>query len=150
MARSHRVAYFGPRRSYGSKPRAAGVALGAVGPVVRDLETGGFLVQRENRTLTNTRKLLEEWVTRFPDTLRPKLLRRRYQAGHGSSALDLRVHHGYWGGEVAGQRLTGYLKPERFTLYLEYSAMFLNSRDSFRNSLKLSYFPEVSGFPCCL
>jgi hypothetical protein len=28
--------------------------------------------------------------------------------------------------------------------------MFLNSRYFCRNSLKLSYFPEVSGFPCCL
>src|SRR5580692_10383810 len=28
--------------------------------------------------------------------------------------------------------------------------MFLNSRYFCRNSLKLSYFPEASGFPCCL
>jgi hypothetical protein len=56
----------------------------------------------------------------FPVNLRPKLLRRRYQAERDRLlALDLRVHHGYWGGEVAGQRLTGYLKPARFTVYLE-------------------------------
>jgi hypothetical protein len=95
-------------------------ALGAVGPVVGDLEARGFLVQRENKTLMNTPKLIEEWVTRFPDTLRPKLLRRRYRANRDRLlALDLRVHHGYCGGEVAGQCLTGYLKPELFTVYLE-------------------------------
>ena len=106
--------------TYRDLARAAGVALGAVGPVVGDLQARGFLVQRENKTLTNTQKLIEEWVTRFPDTLRPKLLRGRYQADRDRLlALDLRVHHGYWGGEVAGQRLTGYLKPERFTVYLE-------------------------------
>jgi len=99
---------------------AAGVALGAVGPVVRDLETRGFLVQRDKKVLTNTRKLIDEWVARFPDTLRPKLLRRRYQADADRLlALDLQAHHGYWGGEVAAQRLTGYLRPERFTLYIE-------------------------------
>ena len=106
--------------TYRDLARAAGVALGAVGPVVGDLQARGFLVQRENKTLTNIQKLIEEWVTRFPDTLRPKLLRGRYQADRDRLlAFDLRVHHGYWGGEVAGQRLTGYLKPERFTVYLE-------------------------------
>jgi hypothetical protein len=106
--------------TYRDLARAAGVALGAVGPVVGDLQARGFLVQRPNKTLTNTPKLTEEWVTRFPDTLRPKLLRRRYEADMERLLdLDLRVHHGYWGGEVGGQRLTGYLKPERFTLYLK-------------------------------
>jgi hypothetical protein len=106
--------------TYRDLARAAGVALGAVGPVVADLQARGFLVRTENKTLTNTQKLIEEWVTRFPDTLRPKLLRGRYQADRDRLlAIDLRVHHGYWGGEVAGQRLTGYLKPERFTVYLE-------------------------------
>lgn len=105
--------------TYRNIARAAGVALGAVGPVVRDLEIRGFLVQRDKKTLTNKRRLLEEWVARFPEKLRPKLLLRRYQADTGRLlALDLKDHHGYWGGEIAGQRLTGYLKPERFTLYV--------------------------------
>ncbi|HEX3473277.1 MAG TPA: type IV toxin-antitoxin system AbiEi family antitoxin [Silvibacterium sp.] len=105
--------------AYRQIARTAGVALGAVGPVVRDLEIRGFLVQRDKKILTNKRKLLEEWVTRFPDNLRPKLFRRRYQADTDRLlALDLKAHHGYWGGEMAGQRLTGYLKPERYTLYI--------------------------------
>lgn len=105
--------------TYREIARTSGVALGAVGPVVRDLEMRGFLTQRDKKTLTNKRKLLEEWISRFPDTLRPKLLRPRYQADRDRLlSLKLKAHHGYWGGEVAGQRLTGYLKPEHFTLYL--------------------------------
>jgi hypothetical protein len=78
--------------TYRDLARAAGVALGAVGPVVGDLEARGFLVQREKKTLTNTPKLMEEWVTRFPDTLCPKLLRRRYQADTDRLlALDLEL-----------------------------------------------------------
>ena len=108
-----------PDATYRDIARAAGVALGAVGPVVRDLENRGFLVQREAKTLTNKQKLLEEWATRFPEILRPKLRPRRYQADHDRLlALELKGHHLYWGGETAGQRLTGYLKPERFTLYI--------------------------------
>jgi hypothetical protein len=105
--------------TYREIARAAGVALGAVGPVVRDLEARGLLVQRDTKTLTNKQKLAEEWVVRFPEILRPKLLRRRYQADRDRLlALDLKGHRAYWGGEMAGQRLTGYLIPERFTLYV--------------------------------
>jgi hypothetical protein len=105
--------------TYREVANAADVALGTVGPVLQDLENRGFLVQRQQRTLTNTKRLVEDWVTRFPDTLRPKLLRHRYQTDmERLLALDLRAQDGYWGGEVAAQRLTGYLKPEHFTLYL--------------------------------
>jgi hypothetical protein len=98
---------------------AADVALGAVGPIVDDLKIRGFLVPREGKnTLTNQRKLAEEWVARFADTLRPKLFENRYQADPKRlRAVNLLLHHAYWGGEVAGERLTGYLKPEQFTLY---------------------------------
>jgi hypothetical protein len=108
-----------PEATYRDIARAAGVALGAVGPVLRDLENRGFLVQRDTKTLTNKQKLAEEWVTRFPEILRPKLHPRRYQADPDRLlALEVKGHHGYWGGETAGQRLTGYLKPEHFTLYV--------------------------------
>jgi hypothetical protein len=104
--------------NYRNLARAAQVALGTVGPVIEDLENRGYLVQREKKILLNTKKLMEEWVTRFPDTLRPKLLRNHYQADVGRLlALDLKTRDAYWGAEVAAQRLTGYLKPEHFTIY---------------------------------
>ena len=28
-------------------------------------------------------------------------------------------YHAYWGGEIAAEKLTGYLKPERITIYVE-------------------------------
>ena len=98
---------------------AAQVALGTVGPVIEDLENRGYLVQRDTKLLTNTKKLMEEWVARFPDALRPKLFKNRYQADTDRLlSLNLQAQHAYWGAEVAAQRLTGYLKPERFTIYM--------------------------------
>jgi hypothetical protein len=107
--------------NYRTLAEAADVALGTVGPVIQDLENRGFLTQRkEKRLLTDTKRLMEEWVARYADTLRPKLFRHRYFAERDClQALDLLKYRGYWGGEVAAQRLTGYLKPENFTLYLE-------------------------------
>jgi hypothetical protein len=104
--------------NYRTLAKAAQVALGTIGPVMADLKNRGFLVQREKKVLQNTKKLLEDWVLRFPDTLRPKLLINRYLAEKERLlALDLPKQKAYWGGEVAAERLTGYLKPEQFTIY---------------------------------
>jgi hypothetical protein len=106
--------------TYREIAQAAQVAFGTVGPVIKDLENRGHLVQRGRRkTLVNTRELMEAWVTRYPDALRRKLFRNRYQADIDLvQALDVYGLNAFWGGEVAAQRLTGYLKPEHFTLYL--------------------------------
>jgi hypothetical protein len=100
--------------------QAAHVALGPLGPVLKDLENRGYLVEREKKkVLVRTRELMEAWVTRYPEALRPKLLRYRYQADPRRLLdLNLLVHKALWGAEVAAQRLTGYLHPEHFTLYL--------------------------------
>jgi hypothetical protein len=98
---------------------AAQVAFGTVGPVIKDLENRGHLIRGERKTLANQRELMEAWITRYPDVLRPKLFRNRYQADPDRlQALDLHAQQAYWGAEVAAERLTGYLKPEHFTLYL--------------------------------
>ena len=105
--------------TYREIARAAQVGFGTVGPVIKDLENRGHLVQRGRKTLVNKRELMEAWVTRYPDALRPKLFRNRYQADIDRlETLDLRGKQAFWGAEVAAQRLTGYLKPEHFALYL--------------------------------
>lgn len=106
--------------TYRQIKQAAQVGLGPLGPVLKDLENRGYLVEREKKkVLVHTRDLMEKWVTRYPETLRPKLLRNRYQADTARLFdLNLPAHKALWGAEVAAQRLTGYLQPEHFTLYV--------------------------------
>ena len=61
---------------------AAQVALGAVGPVLQDLERRGFLqCQGKGATaLERAEELLHEWVVEYPAILRSKLHGRHYQA----------------------------------------------------------------------
>jgi hypothetical protein len=98
----------------------AGVALGTVGPVMKDLEARGYLrFQKEpDRKLLDPERMVEEWVTHYPVTLRPKLNPRRFRAEteHLQQA-DLMQQNAYWGGEAAAERLTRYLKPVQFTIY---------------------------------
>jgi hypothetical protein len=99
---------------------AAQVALGAVGPVLQDLEMRGFLDRRGKgaATLERAEELLREWVIEYPAILRPKLNGRRYTADRNRFLdLDLKPLGAYWGGEVAAERLTRYLKAEHLLVY---------------------------------
>lgn len=97
----------------------AGVALGTVGPVMKDLEARGYLQFKRgrDRKILDPERMLEEWVTHYPVTLRPKLHPRRFRADNERlQQLDL-PQEAYWGGEPAAERLTQYLKPAEFTIY---------------------------------
>jgi hypothetical protein len=107
-------------RAYRQIAAAAQVALGTVGPVLHDLEVRGFLRPRAKGlvALERSDELLREWVIQYPATLRPKLNGRRYAADRNRILdLDLKDVGAYWGGEVAADRLTGYLKPEHLLVY---------------------------------
>ncbi len=102
--------------------QAAGVALGAIGGVLVDLErrqfvTGGTRGQR--RRLIDPQRLVDEWVTNYPIRLRPKLHPRRFIAQNPDwrAQVDLREYGAWWGGEIAADRYTNYLRPATTTIY---------------------------------
>jgi hypothetical protein len=98
----------------------AGVALGTIGPVLKDLQVRGYLrFQKEpNRKLLDPERMVEEWVTHYPVALRPKLNPRRFRAEtERLQHTDLMEQNAYWGGEAAAEKLTRYLKPAQFTIY---------------------------------
>lgn len=103
---------------------AANVALGAIGWVFVDLEKRGFIAGRQkthNRRFLEPTRLIDEWVTNYPIKLRPKLNPRRFRAENPEwwKQADLTGLGAYWGGEIAANRLTKYLKPATCTLYIE-------------------------------
>ena len=98
----------------------AGVALGMIGPVLKDLETRGYVHFQKGlvRKLLDPQRMIEEWVTHYPVTLRPKLNPRRFQADpERLRQTNLAQQNAYWGGEPAGEKLTRHLKPAQFTIY---------------------------------
>lgn len=101
----------------------AKVALGTLGDVLADLEQRGHLFPEKPgpRRLLALERLRDEWVTHYPIKLRPKLNVRRFTAPDRDwwRNLDIAQYQAYWGGEVAAEKLTGYLKPERITVYLD-------------------------------
>ena len=106
--------------NYREIAQAAGVALGTVGPVIKDLEARGLVrfAGGGARRLLDPRRLLEEWVTHYRTTLRPKLNPRRFDGDTDAvEKTDLEGYGAYWGGELAADKLTHMLKPATFTIY---------------------------------
>ncbi len=98
----------------------AGVTLGTIGPILKDLEQRRFVRRTKDGglILQNKRQLFDEWVALYPATLRPKLEVRRYRFDPSEATYtSLRQLHTYWGGEMAAQILTGHLRAELFTIY---------------------------------
>jgi hypothetical protein len=109
--------------SYREIAKVAGIALGAVGLGFDDLAARAMTLgdgKKNNRVLIQQEKLIQEWVTNYPIKLRPKLNPRRFRANNLDwwTHLDVKQYEAQWGGEVAADRLTHYLKPNFYTLYL--------------------------------
>jgi hypothetical protein len=102
---------------------AAGVALGTVGWVMTDLKEQDFLVDmgKRGRRLKERKRLVDRWVTAYPEQLRPKLLIGRYTIPDTAAWIDTVIedYQAFWGGEVAAAILTRYLKPELWTIYVK-------------------------------
>ena len=104
---------------------AAQVALGVIGPVIKELETRKFVAPAtagrhgKARRFLDPQRLVQEWAALYPAILRPRLNVRRFRAkANWTEGLELKPYHAYWGGEVAANRLLHYLKPETATIYV--------------------------------
>jgi len=104
---------------------AARVALGTVGPVMKELETRRHITpvtegRAPRRRLLDPERLVQEWVAVYPTVLRPKLNIRRFRAQQTgwTKGLDLQPYHAFWGGEVAANRLLHHLEPQTATIYV--------------------------------
>lgn len=96
------------------------LALGTVDWIMKELKALGYLLnmgKRGNR-LIQKEKLLQRWVTAYPEQLRLKLTLGRFRGEYGwwqQKTLD--PFKGQWGGEVAAAKLTQYLQPQMITIY---------------------------------
>ena len=98
------------KAQYRAIAKAADVALGTVGWVMRDLRQMGNLVEMGNRgrQLIQKENLLARWATAYPEQLRPKKLLGTFKATKPDwwKGADLPGPETYWGGEIAAAKFT--------------------------------------------
>ncbi|GBD86600.1 hypothetical protein BMS3Abin03_00521 [bacterium BMS3Abin03] len=99
-----------------------GVATGTVYNTIKELVKQNYLLERnfQRYKLINKEGLLERWVTLYPEKLKPKYLIGRYGIAEDQvNNLQLENYNALWGGEEAAARLTNYLRPYQYTIYVE-------------------------------
>jgi len=109
------------RATYRDVAAKARVALGTVAWVIKDLKRFGYIIEagKNIRRLVKREALLKTWMTGYEQLLRPKLLRNRYHAENQDWWQNTVIENAVWGGEVAANKMTGYLKPEQITIYAD-------------------------------
>ena len=99
----------------------ADVALGTVGWIMYDLRRMGYLIDEvpRNRRLVRKDNLLNRWIAAYPEQLRPKKMIGRFGADNQYwwEGADLKEINALWGGELAANIMTEYLKPQIITVY---------------------------------
>ena len=100
----------------------AGVALGTVPGVLRDLaEKGHVLGKGKSRRLAYLPRLLDEWVTIYAHTLYPRTLLRTLAPPNldGWENWNIAQYGARWGAEPAAKILVGQIHPGNLTLYVK-------------------------------
>ena len=108
-------------RPYRDIADAAGVSLGTVAGLMGDMNGLGYLVDlgKRGKRLQQREKLIDEWTTAYARELAPRRKVRHFRAENPDwwKATNLRQLGALWGGDVAGDRLTGHLKPGEILIY---------------------------------
>ena len=100
-----------------------GIALGGVSRGLKQLTSRAYLSAAQTgktQTLLRRDQLLDVWRSEYEHRLAPRLRRRRMSGDIDAlRALDVTTFGMQWGGEVAAERITGYLRPARYQLYAD-------------------------------
>jgi hypothetical protein len=107
---------------YRDLAQRADVAHGTVGWVMTELTELGFVVELAGkRRLVQRERLMQQWAEFYPRTLRPRLALGRFRAETLDwwNTIDPTRYGAVLGGEPAGGRITGYLRPGTATFYME-------------------------------
>lgn len=101
----------------------AGVALGAVTGIMKDLAAQGFVTgaQSRLRQLNDRDRLLDKWVEAYPARIKAKHLIGLFTTDTPDWHKTLNMHdlRALWGGEIAAEYYTDYLTPRDATLYID-------------------------------
>lgn len=100
-----------------------GTALGNINKIINSLKDQGYLLKlnRKDLKLTKRKELLDEWIQAYEQKLKPSLFIGKFRQLNGADKdwekIPINNVETQWGGEPAGNLLTGYLKPGRLMLY---------------------------------
>jgi hypothetical protein len=106
--------------TYRQMSEVAGIALGNIGQLLEELVESGFLEKEgDEYRIRHKDQLYQRWADLYPVVLKPTLILGKFtlREDFRQRWRDLAPQQTQWGGEPGAALYTGFLKPERFTLY---------------------------------
>jgi hypothetical protein len=108
--------------SYRALAEKAGIALGSVSQIMKELEESNFILKtNDQRIIKNREELIERWVLAYNEVLKPRLLRKTYKAINleelRNTVNNAKDNVIFFGGEPAAAKMTHYLKPLDYIIY---------------------------------
>jgi hypothetical protein len=102
----------------------AGVSIGAIGKAFETLEIRHLIgtTASGKRMIRTPELFLSEWASGYTGRLKPKLRKYRFATDNLDKFIDIwspEFRVSAWSGEAAAMKLTGHLKPEECTLYVD-------------------------------
>jgi hypothetical protein len=96
-----------------------GVGLGNIPQVIDGLKETGYLIKykKQEYIWEKRKELLDRWINAYATELRPKIFKATYTLRKEWQTINLNTQRTVWGGEPAADKLTHYLRPEKFILY---------------------------------
>lgn len=115
---------------YRVQSRITRVGLGNIGPFLEELKAEGYIKKDSHGQLfiENMEQLNQKWLGLYATVLRPKIRIGNFRfldPAMTKNWKDIPNTFFSWGGEPAGALMTGYLKPEKFTIYTSFSKLVL-------------------------
>ncbi|WP_344851414.1 type IV toxin-antitoxin system AbiEi family antitoxin [Pedobacter jeongneungensis] len=133
--------------SYRNMAYASGVALGNVGNFITEMKRDGYIIMgtrlgQPTLILENKTAILDKWADMYRTVLRPKQLVGKFRFAKKEDRTNWHEHTTQyddilWGGETAGEILTGHLVPEIYTIY--------SNSDRFELMKRLRLVPATNG-----
>jgi len=110
------------KKPYRFIAETASVALGTVYWTMNNLIKLGFIIDmgKKGRKLLNNEELFNKWCIDYNEKLKPKLLINKF-TGPENWWINYKLNPDYaqWGGEIAANVLTKYLKPQDIIIYAD-------------------------------
>jgi hypothetical protein len=110
------------KKTYRDIAEITNVSLGTVGWIFNDLIRLGFVINmgKKGRKLSKNEELFNRWCAEYNEKLKPKLLINKF-TGIQNWWIDYKLNpkHAQWGGEVAANKLTKYIKPQDIIIYVD-------------------------------
>lgn len=123
----------------------ADVSLDTAHKTINVLKEAGYLIKVDNKTFLwdNFKELLQKWMEEFETRLKPGLHIGNFRFlkeddFYNWQNIQFKNGNTCWGGEPAGELLTGFLKPQTLTLYT----------NEFKSDLMKNYkiIPDEKGY----